>query len=311
MIRTILNILLVMLMLPRQANAQSGFPKVASGKLERIEDFSSKFIKSRTVDIWLPENYSESKKYAVLYMQDGQMLFDKNTTWNNQSWDVDDVATMMFDTGLADEFIVIGIWNGGLERHPDYFPEKAYNYLQEDEKIEISKQLKGAGIINSEGFRPKSDNYLKFIVSELKPYIDKHYSVHTDRGNTFIAGSSMGALISIYALCEYPLIFGGAACLSTHWIGTIPTTENPVPQAFIKYLASNLPKPGTHKIYFDCGNKTLDRFYPEIQKKVDSIMIKKGYNKDTWITKKFPGEDHSEISWNKRLHIPLKFLLAK
>ena len=162
-----------------------------------------------------------------------------------------------------------------------------------------------------ENFHPKSDNYLKFIIEELKPYIDNKYSVHTNRDNTFIAGSSMGGLISLYAICEFPKIFGGAACLSTHWIGTFILDNNPMPNEFLKYLKKNLPSPNFHKIYFDCGDQTLDSLYPEIQKKVDSIMVKKGYDNNSWITRYFPGENHSEEAWNKRLNIPLEFLFKK
>ena len=113
----------------------------------------------------------------------------------------------------------------------------------------------------------------------------------------------------MYAICEYPKVFGGAACLSTHWPGTFTLDNNPVPDAFITYLNKNLPNPKSHKIYFDCGDETLDKLYPEIQKKVDQLMVEKGYNEDNWITKYFPGENHSENAWSKRLHIPLGFLL--
>ena len=104
---------------------------------------------------------------------------------------------------------------------------------------------------------------------------------------------------------------GGAACLSTHWVGTFTLDNNPIPDSFLKYMDKKLPNPKDHKIYFDCGDQTLDALYPEIQKNVDSLMIDKGYTKSNWITKYFPGENHSENSWNKRLNIPLEFLLSK
>lgn len=158
---------------------------------------------------------------------------------------------------------------------------------------------------------PISDKYLKFIVSELKPYIDSTFSTLKDQPNTFIAGSSMGGLISMYALCEYPGVFGGAACLSTHWIGTVLMDNNPVPDAFVKYLNENLPDPAIHKIYFDYGDQTLDALYPPLQKKVDEVMKARGFSDKNWVTKFFPGKDHSEKSWNERLDIPLQFLLKK
>lgn len=288
--------------------AQEVLPKVVAGKIERIGDFKSKYISTRNIDVWLPEGYNASTKYAVLYMHDGQMLYDPEQAWNKQAWNVDDVASELMKAKKVRKFIVVGIWNGGDTRHADYFPQKPFEQLSQIEKDTVNAQLIKAGRINH-SFKSKSDKYLKFIVEELKPHIDKKYSVATNRSNTFIAGSSMGGLISMYAICEYPEIFGGAACLSTHWVGTFTPENNPIPNAFINFLSKNLPSSKIHKIYFDCGDQTLDALYPEIQKKVDLVMQAKSYTPLNWLTKYFPGEDHSENAWNKRLHIPLEFLL--
>lgn len=304
-----LNSTFFILLLSSTIQAQNSLPQVASGTIERVENFPSRFISSRNIDIWLPADYSSSKKYAVLYMHDGQMLYDSTTTWNKQAWEIDDVASVLMAENRVKNFIVVGIWNGGKTRHQDYFPQKPFEKLSQAEKDTINAQLKRVG--RTEGcFQPQSDNYLEFIVKELKPYIDKRYSVYTNRENTFIAGSSMGGLISIYALCEYPKIFGGAACLSTHWVGSFTTENNPFPNSMIRYLSKKLPNPKNHKIYFDCGNQTLDAMYPEIQKRIDSVMVKKGFNSHSWITKYFPGENHCEKAWSKRLGIPLEFLLS-
>ncbi|MRX64093.1 alpha/beta hydrolase [Maribacter luteus] len=289
--------------------AQSSPPKVVHGKIERIENFESKYITPRNVDIWMPEGYSPSQKYSVLYMHDGQMLFDPESSWNKQAWNVDDVASKLFQSHKIEKFIVVGIWNGGETRHSDYFPQKPFELLSNSQRDTVNAQLKSSHVPITNTFRPQSDNYLKFIVKELKPYIDKTYSVYSDKENTYVMGSSMGGLISMYAICEYPKVFGGAACLSTHWPGTFTLDNNPIPDAFITYLNKNLPNPKSHKIYFDCGDETLDKLYPEIQKKVDQLMVEKEYNEDNWITKYFPGENHSENAWSKRLHIPLEFLL--
>jgi hypothetical protein len=118
-------------------------------------------------------------------------------------------------------------------------------------------------------------------------------------------------LISMYAICEYPKIFGGAACLSTHWPGTFSTANNPIPDAFTNYLKSNLPDPKDHSIYFDYGDQTLDALYKPFQEKADEVMKSKGFTSKNWETKFFPGENHSEEAWAKRLSIPLLFLLKK
>ena len=285
-------------------------PKVSSGSIKRFENFASKYVTARNVDVWLPEGYSVKKKYTVLYMHDGQSLYDSAITWNHQAWNVDDVISKLTAEGKIKDVIVVGVWNGGATRHADYFPQKPYESLSQIQKDTITAQLQRAGR-TSEVFKPISDNYLKFLVTELKPFIDKTFSTKTKKENTFIMGSSMGGLISMYAICEYPNVFGGAACLSTHWPGIFTVEGNPIPDGFANYLKMNLPNPTNHKIYFDYGDQTLDALYPPLQKKIDIVMKEKGFSEKNWITKYFPGENHSEQSWAKRLDIPILFLLEK
>ena len=283
---------------------------VSAGTLQRIEHFQSKYIESKNIDVWLPQNYSNHQKYAVLYMHDGQALYDATTTWNKQAWEVDEVASKLITENKTQQFIVVGIYNNPIQRHAEYFPQKPYESLTPYQRDTISQQLQKSGRAKEE-FKPFSDNYLKFIVTELKPYIDQNFSTKNDTAHTFIAGSSMGGLISMYAICEYPKVFGGAACLSTHWPGTFTTKNNPIPDAFIKYLKTHLPSPTNHKIYFDYGDQTLDALYQPFQEKVDSVMKAKGYTAKNWKTIFFKGKDHSENSWKERLNIPLEFLLKK
>ena len=283
---------------------------VTSGKVQRFENFGSKLIDSRNVDVWLPDGYSNKEKYTVLYMNDGQALYDAESTWNKQAWEADNIAGDLIANGKTQKFIVVGIWNSGKKRHAEYFPQKPYENLTQIQRDTITAQLQKAGR-NAEIFKPYSDSYLQFLVTELKPFIDKNFSTKTDQKNTFIAGSSMGGLISMYAICEYPKIFGGAACLSTHWPGTFSTANNPIPDAFTNYLKSNLPDPKDHRIYFDYGDQTLDALYKPYQEKADEVMKSKGFTSKNWETKFFPGENHSEEAWAKRLSIPLLFLLKK
>jgi enterochelin esterase-like enzyme len=286
-------------------------PQVVSGKIERMENFKSNYVTERNIDVWLPDNYSSSKKYNVFYMNDGQMLYDPEMAWNKQAWNVDDVLTKLVTENKIQDVIVVGIWNGGITRHIDYFPQKAFESLTQSQQDSIYKanRSNGQSVFNNQ--KVNSDNYLKFIVKELKPIIDKKYSVYTDVKHTFIAGSSMGGLISMYAICEYPKVFGGAACISTHWPGIFAVENNPIPNTFFEYLKKHLPNPKNHKIYFDYGTATLDAMYEPFQLKVDEIMKAKGFTSQNWSTQKFEGEEHSEKSWNKRLHIPIEFLLGK
>lgn len=304
------NALLLFLLFISSMMQAQGLQKVSSGKIEHIENFQSQYTSARNIDIWLPEGYDGIKKFAVLYMHDGQMLFDSTVTWNNQSWDVDDIAAKLMKEEKVKNFIVVGIWSVAAKRHTDFFPQKPFENLSETAKDSAIQQLHRL-LNTNEVFQPNSDKYMKFIVTELKPVIDKKYSVYTDSKHTFIAGSSMGGLISMYAICEYPLIFGGAACMSTHWPGSFAIANNPMPEAFINYMESNLPSPENHKIYFDCGDQTLDALYPQIQKRVDSIMKSKGFSSKNWMTRYFPGKNHTEKAWKERFDIPILFLLGK
>ena len=283
---------------------------VSSGQLYRIENFESEHLPARNVDIWLPDGYNADESYAVLYMHDGQMLFDAATTWNGQEWGADEVLGQLIKSGKIRKTILVSNWSTD-DRHAEYFPQKPFESLSESFQDSLINHAKRHGDTPLFSRTILSDQYLKFLVTELKPYIDRHYSTLPDRENTFIAGSSMGGLISWYALCEYPDVFGGAACLSTHWPGSFEAENNPIPAAFANYLDQNLPAPGLHKIYFDYGTETLDAMYEPLQLKVDEVMKQKGYDASNWTTLKFEGEDHSENAWKKRLHLPLEFLLAQ
>ncbi|NNE98186.1 MAG: esterase [Pyrinomonadaceae bacterium] len=281
-------------------------PAVSSGTVKRISNFPSRFVDARNIDVWMPDDYPGKKKYAVLYMHDGQMLFDAKTTWNKQEWGVDETFGKLFKKGEIRDTIVVGIWNNGKYRHSEYYPQKTLNALPDNTREFIIKR--------SLQNRPQSDNYLKFLVEELKPYIDREFPTESGVENTFIAGSSMGGLISIYAICEYPDVFGGAAGISTHLpmvLGDKVPDPNAVPASFRSYLAKHLPEANSRKIYFDYGDQTLDALYPPLQRMVDKIMKAKGWTDKAWKTKFFAGDDHSERSWSNRFHVPVKYLLAK
>jgi predicted alpha/beta superfamily hydrolase len=304
----VLTLLLISVL---QQSVVAQLPSTQYGKIIRHENFQSAYVNARNVDVWLPENYSPKNKYAVLYMQDGQMLFDSAITWNKQEWGVDELLSTLMKEGKIKNCIVVGIWNGGVSRHAEYFPQKPFESLSPSQQDSVYSAYRSGGQSIFGGKTIMSDKYLLFLTKELKPFIDRTYSTKSDRANTFLAGSSMGGLISLYATCEYPDIFGGAACLSTHWPGLFSLENNPVPDAFFRYLKNRLPDPKQYRIYFDHGTETLDAMYAELQSKVDTIMIAKGYTKEQWMSKSWPGQDHSEKSWRSRLSTPILFLLKK
>jgi len=296
------NILFIFIIFFFSCNTKNLYlPKPKYGKIIRYNNFKSEFITERNIDVWLPENFSKTKKYAVIYMHDGQMLFDSTITWNKQEWQVDECLSNLNRTKKIKECIVVGIWNNPEKRFQEYFPQNTMEMID-------TNQIKT--LFNIPTTIPiYSNNYLKFIINELKPTIDKNFPTLTDPNNTYIMGSSMGGLISIYAVCEYPNIFGGAVCLSTHWTGA-RVHNNIIPGALKKYLSNKLPSPSNHKLYFDYGTLTLDSLYKQYQLSVDSILIQKGFSNKNWITREFNSADHSEKSWAKRLHIPIEFLLS-
>lgn len=280
--------------------------KPLSGKMVRLY-LPSQYVDIRPTDIWLPEGYPDGGSYDVLYMHDGQMLFDSVNNWNKQEWNVDETVGKLIRKNKIKNCIVVGIWNIPEKRFADYFPQKVVdNILEPAKSFILEKQFNG---------QPNADNYLKFLVTELKPFIDNNYSTNTDRESTFIMGSSMGGLISMYAICEYPEAFGGAACLSIHSPLIMPSvidenTDKFVASKFRDYLLSHLPKVNTRKIYMDYGDQTLDAYYAPYQKKIDEVMVNKGWKFPHWETRFYPGTNHSEQAWSDRLSIPLEFLMG-
>lgn len=305
-------ILIIAFSLALTACATNEQPKaIFAGELQVLEQFESDYVPARDIRIWLPPSYPADAPYDVLYMHDGQNLFDASTTWNNQEWGVDETATRLITTGQTRPFIVVGIDNADNRRHSEYFPKKAFDSLTDSAKqaaLAIVREDSGL-MLFEDGVQ--SDNYLKFIVEELKPFVDDRYTVAITPAHTFSIGASMGGLISLYAVSEYPNVFGGAACLSTHWPGTWPSDSNPVPEALFNYFRVNLPEPSTHRIYFDHGDQDLDAFYPPMQEQVDAIMRERGYDERQWLTEQFPGKGHSEDAWRDRLAIPLRFLVGE
>ena len=308
MIRRILAAVLLLLAAP--AAAESPAPvQVSAGTIVDLGVVQSRYADPRRVVVWLPSSYrADGPKHAVLYMHDGQNLFDKATAGYGMEWEVDEHLDRLIRDRKVRPTIVVGIWNTP-KRLQEYLPSKAFNGLPDDYRDKV-RALYGGD--------PLSDGYLKFIVEELKPRIDREFNVKTDRANTMIMGSSMGALISLYAINEYPHVFGGAGMVSTHWPLFLKPDGQSVSEeefeivssAFERYLTLALPDPRTHKLYFDHGTETLDAIYAAYQKRVDAVVQRRAYRRGVdWLTLNFPGQKHNEISWASRVDTPLQFLL--
>jgi predicted alpha/beta superfamily hydrolase len=267
------------------------------GTLTRHEKFPSRLVPPRHVDIWCPPGYADftGMVYPVIYMHDGQNLFLPEASYGKIPWGMDLAMSGLISAGKTPGAIIVGIWNAGADRWREYLPQRPAETPQGRAFAALYPDRLPAAVY--------SDLYLRFLVEELKPFVDAHYRALPEQAFTFVMGSSMGGLVSLYAACEYPQVFGGAGCLSTHWLAG--------EQFMVDYLGGNLPKPADHRLYFDFGTRALDADYEPFQRRMDGHLRKAGYAAGrNWLTMKFDGADHSEQSWRERVHVPLEFLLG-
>jgi predicted alpha/beta superfamily hydrolase len=294
------------------ATAPEGKPfrtPAVTGTVLLHAQFPSAKVRPRDVYVWLPPSYAAhpERRYPVLYMHDGQCLFDPSSSLSHAEWGIDESMTQLIGDGLLSEAIIVGMANTGMTRSEEYVPQKALegivgtgNAMEERLRQDLAKIGTDLSKV-----KPASNAYLSFIVGELKPFIDSTYRTRPGREDTLVAGSSLGGLISLYAICEYPDTFGSAACISTHWtIGD---------GMMLDYLRRHgLPDARTHRIYFDFGTETLDAPYEGYQRQADELMRKAGYSDGAnWVSLKFQGANHSEGAWQLRAPVYLKFLLGR
>jgi enterochelin esterase-like enzyme len=289
--------------------ATSALPHVAAGRIERLADFPSRHVAARHVDVWLPADYSPAKRYQVLYMQDGQNLFDGRHAFGGKPWQADAAVTRAVKAGRIADTIIVGIWNAGVERYAEYYPEKFLAHAPEAARREYVEQASNG--------RSKSDAYLRFVVEELKPVIDQRYATRPGPESTAVVGSSMGGLISLYALAEYPQVFGAAAGLSTHWVGR-PTAwgrervrNAALPLAAMTYLSQKLPAAGQHRVYTDRGDDGLDSLYAPAHRFMAEVLRDRGYTAADAATPVIDGTGHSEADWSTRLEGVVVFLMGR
>lgn len=250
-------------------------------KLNAQDNTRSKNISSFTIEapqlkttkkiwIYLPDNYKKStKKYPVIYMHDAQNLFDLKTSFAGE-WEVDETLDAM-----KAEVIIVGIEHGNDKRLEELtpFPNEKY----------------GGG---------KGDDYLEFIVKTLKPHIDSVYRTKTKAKNTIIFGSSLGGLISYYAVLKYPEVFGKAGVFSPSFWFSDKIYETTKTSDKIKA-----------KIFFLCGDKESDEMIPDLKKMEILLNRNRCYclNLNKWVIVK-EGE-HNEKLWREGFEEAVKWLL--
>lgn len=257
-------------------------PHTVVGNVQIYENlYSPQLENERHIYACLPPSYDDNRTYPVVYMHDGQNLFDEATSYTGE-WQVDETAQALSKEGL--EFIVIGIPNAGVDRLAEYSPHPHPEY--------------GGG---------NAENYLSFIVNTVKPLVDKSFRAKPEPVNTAIMGSSLGGLIGLYALFRNPDVFGRAGVMSpAFWIteGTIFSfVEN---SDFVDA-----------KIYMDVGgiesqeSAALAKLYVEEADKMAALLRAKGYTDEQLLYNIDRPAIHHEKEWARRLPDALRFLLGK
>lgn len=230
------------------------------------KEFSIENLNAVSHKIWvyLPPNYhTSSKKYPVIYMHDGQNLFDEKTSFVGE-WKVDETLNDLFNkTGKG--FIVVGIENGGAERINEYTPWTHETY--------------GGG---------NGALYIDFIVNTLKPYIDATYRTKPQQKFTGLIGSSLGGLISYYGGLKYPSVFGKIGALSTSfWFSS---------EVFI--FTKIHGKLNNVKLYLLVGGKEGNGVMEADTKTIEKLLLETGFKNRNLITKVNPKGNHNEAFWS-------------
>jgi predicted alpha/beta superfamily hydrolase len=255
---------------------------------------ATKLVPARTVQVWLPPDYASStRRYPVIYLHDGQNVYDDPSPWSGKSWAVHRALVKLIAERKVRPAILVAVWNTD-NRIGEYMPQAAVPEAGAKGDAAADDLFRKLPV---ERAKIAGDAYLAFLVTELKPLIDQRYRTLRGPRDTMLMGSSMGGLISAYALVRYPTVFGAAACLSTAW----PIGDGFTERWFEKHLPSG-------RLYFDYGTGTNDGAIEPFQARVDAAAGNRG---SRWVSRAFPGAEHSERAWAARVDIPLTFLLAK
>jgi predicted alpha/beta superfamily hydrolase len=230
--------------------------------------------RTRQLRLYLPPDYADTdKRYPVLYMHDAQNLFDAATSYAGE-WGVDETLNALAKAGKL-ELIVVAIDNGESKRMTELNPWP-----------------------NAE-FGSEGKEYAEFIVNVVKPYIDQHYRSKSDRLNTAIMGSSMGGLISHYAINQYPQVFSKAGIYSpSYWVSN----------ASIQFIASH-PAARDARLYLATGEKESDSQVPDVQTAFSEIL-KAGHPRENVSLKIVAGAEHNEKFWREDFAQAVLWLFA-
>jgi predicted alpha/beta superfamily hydrolase len=252
---------------------------VKPGQLRKHDRFRSRFLRNqRDIIVYVPPGYDDqnSRRFPVLYLHDGQNLFDGATAFNGQDWHVGQTADYAISAGLIEPLIIVGIYNTGKRRILEYTPTKVPRL--------------GGG---------RADRYARFLIEEIKPFVDRDYRTQPEAGRTGIGGSSLGGLVSIYVGLKFSYIFGKIAALSPSvwWNHRI-----------IHRFAAAAPIEPRPRIWLDIGTREGPRIVEDVEKFRD-ILLAKGWQYDRDLHyERVEGAEHNEAAWAARVGPFLQFL---
>ena len=231
--------------------------------------------RKRQIRMYLPPGYAGSgKRYPVLYMHDGQNLFDTATAYAGE-WKVDETLDALAKEGKL-ELIVVGIDNG-----------------QDKRMTELNAWT------NPRFGAAEGKEYTDFVVKTLKPLIDKTYRTLPDRANTAIMGSSMGGLASHYALVQYPQVFSKAGVFSPAYWTAQPSFD----------FVARKPVPKDARVFLLMGEKEGPEMVDDVKRMAD-VVRKSGHPAANTVLKIVPGAEHNEKFWAGELREALLWMFT-
>lgn len=283
---------------PAPPSRVEGPPLAVTGDLRPHPLFPSGFVPPHDVRVWLPPGYDTpqgASRYPVVYVQDGEQLFDPGTAPDGVDWGLDEWMDRLIADGEARPTIVVAI-AATDRRREEYLPAKAVA-----EPGPVSPGMPGEPPI---GPALESDAYLLFLVQELKPFIDRTYRTLPGRPDTFVMGAGLGGLLALYAVTEFPDVFGAAIALAPRWTAA--------DGAFVDHLGSALPAAGAHRFYLDQGTDSTDARVVALRARVDSLLRAKGYEEGRSVLHPaFAGADETPRTLRTRIQHPMRFLLGR
>jgi predicted alpha/beta superfamily hydrolase len=272
------------------ATALAQHPHTLTGEIRSHKGFHSKILNNdRDLVVYLPPGYerNQKKRYAVLYLNDGQNLFDGATAFiPGKEWRIDETAQALISAGKIQPLIIVGINNAGRDRINEYTPVGDARY-------------KAGG---------KADLYGRMLVEELKPFIDANYRTTKDAQHTGLGGSSLGGLVSLYLGLKYPNLFGRLAVVSPSvWFAE---------KQIVSYARALKTKPKT-RIWMDMGTKEGGNPEEAQRAVTDARLLKETLEKKGWKSGRdlhyleAEGAEHNESAWAQRVAPMLTFLFPK